>query len=128
MEDRMALARILTGFFVFVVALAAFCTLSARLRVRKVRPSTRELIISPLSGLVLGAVLTGFQAIVNPESRHRIVEEQREDSPDDQSGNEPPGGLIFVQQLRQIREGAEVEKLVVRVKSVTERQLNAPEL
>lgn len=111
----MVLARVLTGFFAFVVALAAVYTLNAKSRVRRAQRTTRELVISPLSGLVLGALLTGFQAVLQPENRHRVVEEQKEESPDDQSGNEPPGGRLFVQQLRQIREGAEVEELLVRL-------------
>jgi hypothetical protein len=111
----MVLACILTGFLAFIVALAAVNTLRARGRVRRARRTTRELIISPLSGLVLGAVLIGFQAILQPENRHRVVEEQKEESPDDQSGDEPPGGRLFVQQLQQIRKGAEVKELVVRL-------------
>jgi hypothetical protein len=117
MEEQMVLARILTGFLAIIVALAALRSLSTRHRVRRARQTTRELVISPLSGLVLGALLTGFQAILQPENRHRVVEEQREESPDDQSGNEPPGGRLFVQQLQQIREGAEVEEIVVRLNS-----------
>ena len=54
----------------------------------------------------------GFQAIVQPEVRHRIVEEQKEESTD---GDEPPGGRLFHQQLRQIRDGEEPEELTVRI-------------
>jgi hypothetical protein len=115
----MVLARILTGFLAFIVGLAAVNILRGRRRVRKAQRNTRELVISPLSGLVLGALLTGFQAILQPENRHRVVEEQRKESPDNHSGNEPPGGRLFAQQLQQIRQGADVEELVVRLHSGT---------
>ncbi len=111
----MVLARILTGFLGLVLTLAALHALSARRQVRRAQRTTRELVISPLSGLVLGALLGGFQAILQPENRHRVVEEQREESLDDKSGDEPPGGRLFFQQLQQIREGAEVEELIVRL-------------
>jgi hypothetical protein len=113
----MALARIFIGFLAFVVALVAVYALSTRRRDRRAQQRTRELVMSPLSGLVLGAMFGGFQAILQPENRHRIVEEQREESLDDQSGHELPGGRLLVQQLQQIREGTEVEELIVRADS-----------
>lgn len=113
----MTLACILIGFVAFVTALAAVYALGTRRRDRRARQSTRELVISPLSGLVLSAMFAGFQPILQPENRHRIVEEQTEESIDDRSGHETPGGWLLVQQLQQIRKGTEVEELVVRVNS-----------
>ena len=74
----------------------------------------RELMISRLSGLALGSMLLGFQAIVQPQVQHMIVEEQQEDSVDDENG-QPLGGRAFYDQLRRIRSGEEVEELTVRV-------------
>jgi hypothetical protein len=118
----MALACLI-GPLAFVVALVAVYALSTRRRDRRVQRSTRELVISPMSGLVLGAMFVGFQAILQPESRHRIVQEQREESLDDQSGHEPLGGWLLVQQLQQIRKGIEVEELVVQRSAARSRQL-----
>lgn len=118
----MASARILIGFLGFVLALAAVCAMSTRRRNRKARRNTRELVISPLSGIVLGAMFAGFQAILQPENRHRIVEEQREESLDDLSGHEPLGGRLLAEQLQQVRKGADVEKLIVRVADNTQTQ------
>lgn len=110
----MAFAIILTSFIAALIVVAVASTLSKRSRRRRTQRSTRELIVSPLSGVVLGAMFAGFQAIVQPESRHRVVEEQKEDNLDDQSSPEPLGGRFLHQQLRQIRQGKEVEELVVR--------------
>ena len=110
----MAFAIILTRFIAVLIVVAVIKTLSKRSRRRRAQRRTRELLVSPLSGLVLGAMFAGFQAIVQPESRHRIAEEQKEDSLDDLASPEPPGGRFFHQQLRQIRQGREVEELVVR--------------
>jgi hypothetical protein len=107
----MALAFLLKLFLAAVVALTALYALRNRRRHSRAKQKPRELLISPLSGLVLGGLLNGFRAITNPQNRHRIVEEQKED---EQSGREPRGGHIFHQQLRQIRQGAEVERLTVR--------------
>lgn len=74
----------------------------------------RELMISRLSGLALGSMVLGFQAIVQPQVQHMIVEEQQEDSVDDENG-QPLGGRAFYDQLRRIRSGEEVEELTVRV-------------
>lgn len=93
---------------------------SARLlreRRRRTRKPAKDLVISPLSGLAMGAMLLGFQAIVQPEVRHRIVEEQKEESVDDASGAEPPGGRLLHGQLRRIRRGDEMGAVTVRVDS-----------
>ena len=110
----MAFAIILIRFVAVLIVVAAVKTLSRRSRRRRAQRCTRELIVSPLSGLVLGAMFAGFESIVQPESRHRVVEEQKEDNLDDQRSPEPPGGRLFHQQLRRIRQGREVEGLLVR--------------
>jgi hypothetical protein len=61
-------------------------------RQRRRRKESRELVISPMAGLALGAMFLGFQAIYQPQIRHMIVEEQKEESVNDESGAEPPGG------------------------------------
>lgn len=73
-----------------------------------------ELVVSPRSGLAMGAMFLGLQAIVNPEARHAIVEILEEQSLEDGSGGELPGGRAFHEALRRIRRGGEVEGLVVK--------------
>jgi hypothetical protein len=113
----MTFGLILGRFLAVVLALGTVYALGHRHQRRKAQRTTRELVISPLSGLVLGAMLSGFQAIVQPESRHRIVQEQKEENLDDPTGHEPPGGRLFAQQLKRIRQGEEVEELNVRLNS-----------
>jgi hypothetical protein len=72
-----------------------------------------ELVISPMSGLAMGAMFLGLQAIVQPEARHAIVEILEEQSLDDGSGEEPPGGRAFHEGLLRIRRGEEIEGLTV---------------
>lgn len=74
-----------------------------------------ELVVSPMSGLAMGAMFLGLQAIVQPEARHAIVEILEEESLDGESGGEPPGGRAFHEALRRIRRGEGVEDLTVRV-------------
>jgi len=88
-----------------------------RARRRRARRPAKDLVISPLAGLALSAALLGFQAIVQPEVRHRIVEEQKEESVDDENAGEPPGGRLFHEQMRRIRRGEDVEGVTVRVES-----------
>jgi uncharacterized membrane protein YGL010W len=114
-EERMVLAWLVNGFFALLVAWAAAYMLFQGRRGRKVRRTTRELVISPMSGLVMGAMLLGFQAIVQPEVWHRVAEEQKEEALEDESDNEPSGGMLFHRQLRQIRKGEDIEHLTVRV-------------
>ncbi|HEX4005876.1 MAG TPA: hypothetical protein VHX60_06855 [Acidobacteriaceae bacterium] len=82
---------------------------------RRTRRPTKELMISPLSGLAMGAMLMGLQAIVQPEARHAVVEIQKEEAVDDESGLEPAGGRAFHEQLRRIRHGGEVDAVTVRM-------------
>lgn len=84
-------------------------------RRRKLRQKSRELVISPMAGLAFSAMALNFQAIYQPQIRHAIVEMQKEDSVDDESGGEPPGGRLFHEQLRGIRNGEVVDELTVRV-------------
>jgi hypothetical protein len=72
-----------------------------------------ELVVSPRSGLAMGAMFLGLQAIVQPDARHAIVEILEEKSLDDGSGEEPPGGRAFHAGLRRIRRGEEVDVLTV---------------
>jgi hypothetical protein len=113
----MALEEILVSFFVLLTAFAAIRAVRTRHTRHKAERSSRELAVSPLSGLVLGAMLTGFQAILQPESRPPITEEQREEGLDRQSDCEPPDGWLLAEQLRQVRRGNDVEKLTVRASS-----------
>ena len=82
---------------------------------RESRRHPRDLIISTRAGLAMGAMMLGMQAIVQPQVRHAIVEQQKEDAPDDDSGEPQPGGRLFHQQLRRIRSGEEVDALILRV-------------
>jgi hypothetical protein len=80
------------------------------LRDRKKQKAARgkgELVVSSLSGLAMGAMLLGLQEIVQPQTRHMIVEEMKEESANDDNG-EPLGGRAFHEQMRRIRAGEEV--------------------
>jgi hypothetical protein len=114
----MAFAVHLIRLLPIALALAGVYVLGKRSRRRKAPGNNRGLTVSPLAGLVLGAMFSGFQAILQPESRHKVTEEQKEDDFGGDGGLEPPGGRRFHQQLRNIRQGAEVEELVVRTDHV----------
>jgi hypothetical protein len=113
----MAVEEILISFFALLTACAAIRTARTRHTRQKTERSSRELAVSPLSGLVLGAMLTGFQTILQPESRPPITEEQKEEGLDRQSDCEPLGGWLLAEQLRQVRRGNAVETLTVRASS-----------
>jgi hypothetical protein len=81
---------------------------------RKRRERPRELVVSPLSGLAMGAMFLGLQEIVQPQARHMIVEEMKEESLDDEDG-EPLGGRLFYEQMGRIRRGEDMEEITVRV-------------
>ena len=87
---------------------------SIRRQRRRARRKAGELMVSSLSGLAMGAMLLGFQEIVQPQVQHMIVEEMKETSVDDENG-EPMGGRAFQKQLRRIRMGEEVEGVMVRL-------------
>lgn len=108
----MVLAWVANCFVVLFIVWAAVHMLLERRRGRK---SRRELVISPMSGLVMGAMLLGLQAIVQPQARHAIIEEQKEEGLENEGGEEPPGGRLFHLQLQQIRRGEDVEALTARV-------------
>jgi hypothetical protein len=110
----MVLAWLVNGFFALLVLSAAAYILHRR-RGRKARKATRELVVSPLSGLVVGAVLLGFQAIFQPQVRHMIAEEQNEQALEDENGLELPGGALFHRQLWQIRRGEDTSDLTVHM-------------
>jgi hypothetical protein len=112
----MVLAWLINGFLaLFVISAAAHMFRQGR-RDRKARRTTRELRISPMSGLVMGAMLLGFQAIVHPQVRNMIVEEQREEAFKDEGENEPID-MLFRRDLRRIRKGEDIDHLTVRAGS-----------
>jgi hypothetical protein len=108
----MVLAWMVNAFVTFFIVWAAAHML---LKQRRGRKSRRELVISPMSGLAMGAMLLGLQAIVQPQARHAIIEEQKEEAFDDEGGGEPPGGRAYYLQLQRIRRGEDVRDLTVKV-------------
>lgn len=100
------------GVVVFLIW--AVAQMARQRRIRRDHP--RDLVLSSRAGLAPGAMFLGFQEIVQPQVRHVIAEEQKEDRDDDANGeDEPPGGRLFHQQLRKIRNGEEVEEPTVKV-------------
>ena len=105
---------ILTFLGIVVSLVSAAAHMARRRRIAREHP--HDLVISTRAGLALGAMFLGFQQIVQPEVRHVIAEQEKEDM--DEAGNdeeEPQGGRIFHQQLRRIRRGEEVDELTVRL-------------
>ena len=103
---------------VLFVLFAAFWMFSQHRRRQLARRAGRDLVISRMSAVVLGAMLLGFQQFYQPQVRHLLAEEEREDAlADDDNGGEPPGGRLFYEQLRHIRSGGEVDTLIVQVAS-----------
>lgn len=100
------------GVVLFVVWAAR--SIVRQRRKREAQRNSQHLVISPLSGLAIGTMMLELQAIYQPQVRHTMVEMQKEDSVDDESGEEPPGGRVFQGQLRRIRNGAVVDELTVR--------------
>ncbi|HTX42498.1 MAG TPA: hypothetical protein VL990_14150 [Acidobacteriaceae bacterium] len=95
--------------------LVSACVFMARQRRRKIeQQKTRDLAISPLAGLAMGAMFLGFQEILQPQVRHMIVEELKEERADD-GAKEPLGGRLFHEQMRRIRRGEDVEQVTVKV-------------
>lgn len=107
--DLLWAVSVLVSTFAFVIHACLWMLRQKR------RRRTRDLVISPLSGLTMGAVFLGFQAILNPDTQYVIAEQLKEHADEDESGAEPPGGRLFHEQLRQIRAGGEVETLIVQV-------------
>jgi hypothetical protein len=105
---------ILTFAGIVASLVSAAAHMARRRRIRREHP--HDLVISTRAGLALGAMFLGFQQIVQPEVRHMIAEQEKEDMDEDGNGEEePPGGRLFHQQLRRIRHGEEVEELTVRI-------------
>lgn len=96
----------------FVVSAAA--SLMRQRKNRKARRGKGELVVSSLSGLAMGAMFLGLQEIVQPQARHMIVEEMKEEATNDENG-EPLGGRAFHEQLRRIRAGDEVDEVTVKM-------------
>lgn len=100
------------GVLWFVVSA---CVYMARQRRRKKeRLASKDLVVSPLAGLAMGAMFLGLQEIVQPQARHRIVEEMKEERVDEEAG-EPLGGRMFHEQIRRIRMGEDVEEVTVKI-------------
>jgi hypothetical protein len=113
----MMLAWIANAGAVWLVVSAALSMVRQR-RKTKARQRTRDLVVSPLAGLAMGAMFLGLQEIVQPQARHMIVEELKEERMEDEAA-EPLGGRLFYQQMRRIRMGDEVEEVTVRVEGGT---------
>ena len=109
----MFLAIVAKGLALLLVVAA--CRHFVRERRRRAQKNRGELMVSRMAGLAMGAMLLGVQAILQPEARHMLVEEQKEDSVDDEEAGEPLGGRAFHDQLRRVRHGEEVEELTVRL-------------
>jgi hypothetical protein len=110
----MVLVWLINGFLaLFVISALGYMFRQGR-RDRKARRTTRELRISPMSGLAMGAMLLGFQAIVHPQVRNMIVEEQRKEAFKDEGDNDLIG-MLFRHDLQRIRRGEDIDHLTVRV-------------
>ena len=112
-EGRLVFAWVANGLALLLVV-AAYRHLF-RERRRRAQKGRHELMVSRMAGLAMGAMLLGLQAIVQPEARHMLVEEQKEKSVDGQDGAVPLGGRMFHEQLRRVRNGEEVEGVTVRM-------------
>ncbi len=106
----MVLVLSFSGFFILCLALGVFYFRRHKWRGTAAQ-NKRELVVSRMAGLTMGAMLLGLQAVVSPESRPAIVERQRED----ETENELPGGSVLRRQLRQIRKGEDIDALTVRL-------------
>jgi len=106
------------GVMWFLVS-AVFHMANQRRRRRELR-KTRDLVISPLAGLAMGAMFLGFQEIVQPQIRHMIVEELKEEQVEDESA-EPLGGRLFYKQIRKIRMGEDVDEVTVKIAATTKQ-------
>ena len=100
------------------LVVSALLSMVRQRRKTKARQRTRDLVVSPLAGLAMGAMFLGLQEIVQPQARHMIVEELKEERMEDETA-EPLGGRLFYQQMRRIRMGDEVEEVTVRVEGGT---------
>lgn len=100
------------GVVVFIVGAAL--SLIRQRKKRKARRGRGELVVSSLSGLAMGAMFLGLQEIVQPQARHMIVEEMKEEATHDENG-EPLGGREFHRQMKKIRAGQEVNEITVKV-------------
>ncbi len=96
----------------FVIGAAAH--LRRQRRKNKERRGKGELVVSSLSGLAMSAMLLGLQEIVQPQARHMIVEEMKEEATNDDK-SEPLGGRAFHEQLKRIRTGEEVDEMTVKL-------------
>ena len=93
----MFLAYLVGGFCALFIAWSTTSVLLQWRRKRKARQTMRRrhLVISPMSGIVIGAALLRFQALVQPHVRHIIAEAQEDDWIDEKSDDALPGGPLF---------------------------------
>lgn len=110
----MLFACVINGFMFLFVAWAAAYMLAYKRR-RRLQRNTRQLLISPMSGLVMSTMLLGIQAILQPQVRYQITEQQREVTPEGENGKEPPGGKLLHEQLQRIRDGETAGILTVKL-------------
>jgi hypothetical protein len=111
----MVLAWLVNILFALLLISAAAYMVWNRGRDRKAREATRELVISPISGLVMGAMLLSIQSIVQPQVGHKLAEKQKDEAFEDENCHEPPGGMLLHLQLRKIRKGEDPGDLTVRI-------------
>lgn len=104
----------ITNLWVLWCAVAAVRYMVRERRKRRERRASKDLVVSPLAGLAVGAMFLGFQEIVQPQVRHMIVEEMKEEQADDEAG-EPLGGRLFYEQIRRIRRGEDVDEVTVKL-------------
>jgi hypothetical protein len=104
----------IANLWVLWCAVAAVRYMVRERRKRKERRASRDLVVSPLAGLAMGAMFLGLQEIVQPQARHMIVEELKEDRMGDGT-EEPLGGRLFYEQIWRIRMGEEVEEITVKM-------------
>jgi hypothetical protein len=102
------------GLVALLVSWARMSLLRSPRRRRERESATTELRVSPLSGLVIGAMFLGFQAIVQPKVRHMVVEEQKDDASDGDDWERFLGGAEYHRQLRMIRSGRDAGRLEVQ--------------
>ena len=111
----MVFAWIVNGLALLVIAGASLWMVRQRQRTQRARRTARDLVISSMSGLVMGAMLLGFQKFYQPQVRHLITEGMKDESLEDESsGDPPPGGRLLHQQLERIRRGEEAGELTAR--------------
>ncbi len=107
----------ITNLWVLWCTVSAVAYMVRERRKRKEQRASKDLVVSPLAGLAMGAMFLGLQEIVQPQARHMIVEELKDERMDDGT-EEPLGGRLFYEQMWRIRMGEEVEEVTVKVRDL----------